>query len=142
MKALALVLVGVLAGGPLAAKADVFARLSGLFGDPAFPAEACTANPVFSTFSADHSRVTFNWARPVPSYTGDMITAFGGNVMAWDDTSVTLQRDAESRWTAAGDKVQWIMRATTQPDGYCWYRTDWVDQDCYTLVRCPSDANS
>ncbi len=127
---------------PQPAAADIFARMSGLFGDPNYPPEACTANPVYSSFTPDHNRATFFWSHKVPSYTGAMITAYGGTVLWSDATSITMVRDNETRLTAAGDTVLWEMRATDHPDGYCWHRIDWPEDQCLQLVRCLANANS
>ncbi|MEO8242635.1 MAG: hypothetical protein ABI832_09985 [bacterium] len=127
---------------PQVAEADIYARLSVLFGDPEVPEEACSVNPVYSRFTDDHNRAVFSWGHPVPSYTGAMITAYGSTVLWADAGSITMVRDHETRLTPEGDKVLWIMRATDQPEGYCWHRIDWPDDSCLQLVRCPSEGNS
>ena len=125
-----------------AAQADIFSRLSGTFGDPAVPEESCTANPVFASFTSDHRRVTYSWASPVPSYTGAMITGFGGTVVADSPGSVTMRRDNETRQLRDGSLVLWIMRAIVQPDGFCWTRPDWAPDDCAPMERCGAAPNS
>ncbi len=127
------------------AGADIFSQMTGTFGVPPdeVPEESCSANPVFSAFSSDRGRVQFTWAHPVPSYTGTMITAFGSTVMRFDDDSITMLRDNETRLNPAGQPVLWEMRRTTKPDGYCWHRSDWPDDaQCLQLLRCPVAANS
>ncbi|NBZ86574.1 hypothetical protein [Stagnihabitans tardus] len=122
------------------AKADIFDRLSGSFGVPDLPEESCAENPAFSHFTADRSRVTFSWVRPVVSYTGAMITSYGGTVVATAPDSITMRRDNETRRDPSGALVLWIMRAT--PEGYCWTRSDWPPDECLPTVRCGSEANS
>lgn len=124
------------------AAADVFASLSGTFGVPDLPDETCATNPVFSTFSPDRTRVTFTWNDPVLSYTGQMITSYGGSVVRAGPDSVTLQRDRETRLDYKGVKVLWIMRLTTNPEGYCWTQSDWSPQDCAPMLRCGPQPNS
>lgn len=128
---------------PQTAAADIFDRMSGTFAPPDVPEESCAANPVFSSFSADRGRVKFVWSLPVPSYSGAMITAYGGTVMRTDGQSIIMLRDDETRLTDKGQPVLWEMRATDDPDGYCWHRTDWTDPaQCLQLVRCAAAANS
>lgn len=125
---------------PLPGKADIYDRLSGTFGDPLVQEESCDTNPVFSRFTADHSRVTFNWTRPVLSYTGAMITAFGGTLVATAPDSISILRDSETRITRDGAKIVWIMRATD--DGYCWTRADMRGEACQPVLRCTPRPNS
>jgi hypothetical protein len=127
---------------PLPGRADVYDRLSGTFGDPAVPEESCDSNPVFSRFAEDQRRLSFAWVHPVRSYTGAMITAFGGTIVATGPDSITLLRDNETRVTREGAKVLWVMRAIANPDGYCWTRPDLNDGTCAPLLRCQPAANS
>ncbi len=117
--------------------------MTGSFGATDLAEESCAANPVFSSFSPDRGRVNFVWGRPVPSYTGAMITVYGGTVVRVDGQSLIMLRDDETRMTAAGQPVLWEMRATDAPDGYCWHRLDWDDpRQCLQLIRCVPEANS
>lgn len=127
---------------PQIAVADVFDRMTGSFGVPDVPAESCSANPVFSSFSPDRGRVNFVWGRAVPSYTGAMITAYGGMVVRVEGGSLIMLRDNETRLTDAGQPVLWEMRPTVAPDGYCWHRLDWDPAECLPLIRCTPEANS
>ena len=104
--------------------------------------ETCAVNPVFSTFSPDRKRVTFAWEKPVASYTGAMITSFGGKVVAVGPDSVTMLRNDETRLGPDGRKVLWIMRFVPNPEGYCWTRADWTDGQCLPQVRCGAQPNS
>ena len=122
--------------------ADVFDQMTGSFGVPDVPAESCSLNPAFSSFSPDRGRVNFAWARPVPSYTGAMITAFGGTVVRVEGGNLIMLRDDETRLTDAGQPVLWEMRATDVPDGYCWRRLDWPEDECLQMLRCVPEANS
>ena len=127
---------------PQIAQADIFDRMTGSFGLPDVIAESCAANPVFSSFSPNLGRVNFSWGRPVPSYTGAMITAYGGTVVRLDGQSLIMLRDDETRLTEAGEPVLWEMRATDNPDGYCWHRLDWDPAQCLQVIRCVPEANS
>ncbi len=127
---------------PQITHADIFDRMTGSFGLPDVPSESCAANPVYSSFSPDRGRIRFAWDGPVPSYTGAKITAYGGTVVRVDGQSLIMLRDAETRLTEAGPPVLWDMRATDDPDGYCWHRLDWDDGRCLQLVRCGTQANS
>jgi hypothetical protein len=122
------------------AAADVFGRLSGTFGVPDVPEESCAINPVFSSFSPDHRRISFAWAKPVLSYSGAMITGFGGTVVQTGPDSITLLRDAETRLDAKGAQILWTMHETA--DGYCWTSSDQPAADCAALERCAPQPNS
>ena len=127
---------------PQIANADIFDRLTGSFGDLDVPSESCAENPVYSSFSPDRGRVNFAWGRPVPSYTGAMITAYGGTVVRVEGQSLIMLRDDETRLTDAGEPVLWEMRPTSAPGGYCWRRLDWEAAQCLPMIRCAPEANS
>jgi hypothetical protein len=122
--------------------ADVFAQLSGLHGDPEFAPESCAENPAHSAFSPDRTRIVVSWADPVESYTGALITSFGGTVVGSSGTSITMLRDNETRFAPDGTLVLWEMRVMADPQGYCWRRLDWAQDVCLPLVRCEAEANS
>lgn len=127
---------------PQIAQADIFDHMTGSFGVPDVPSESCAENPVFSSFSPDRGRVNFTWGRPVPSYTGAMITAFAGTMVGVEGQSLIMLRDNETRKTGAGETVLWEMRPTDAPDGYCWRRLDWDASECLSMIRCTPQANS
>lgn len=127
---------------PQMAHADIFDRMTGRFGDAVVDSESCAENPTFSIFTPDRARVNFAWARAVPSYTGAMITGFGGTVVRVEGQSLIMLRDRETRLNDAGAPVLWEMRATDDPDGYCWRRLDWNSAECLQMIRCEMQANS
>jgi len=124
------------------ARADIYDDLSGVFESFDYPGETCVENPVSVSFSADHRRVAFSWARPVPSYTGGMITAFAGSVVARQGDSLVMLRDGEQRLDPQGNQVMWIMSPMTPVQGFCWSRTDWPQGTCLINLRCPAVPNS
>ncbi len=125
------------ASGVARAEDGIFSRLTGTYGSPDDPSQACATNPEHVTFSADGSRLLIDFGTPVLDYLGQDRTHAGYDVLAQDAAGVTVLLDGEERTTDAGEPVVWIMRPTTAPDGYCWGRTDWPVMRCpHRMVRC------
>lgn len=128
------------AAGAARAEGDIFSRLTGTYGSPDDPAQACATNPEHVTFSADGSRLLIDFETPVIDYLGQDRTQAGYDVLGQDSAGVTVLLDGEQRVTDAGEPVVWIMRPTSAPDGYCWGRTDWPVMRCpHQMVRCTAD---
>ena len=51
--------------GAVRAEDDIFARLTGIYGDPDDEVQACATNPEHVTFSADRSRLLIDFSTPV-----------------------------------------------------------------------------
>jgi len=135
--AIRLVCFVLLAASP--ARADVFHDLSGRFGKLAGP-NTCAQNPHVVTFSEDRSQAHFVWAAPIIDFRG--VSRMGGSyvILSHDDQSVTMRIPEETRLTDTGETVVWIMRRVTEPEGYCWGRTDWPVTRCeQEAVRCAPD---
>ena len=48
-----------------------------------------------------------------------------------------IQFDGEDILTSSGAIVVWEFRTLTNPDRYCWHRTDWPADMCVNMVqRC------
>ena len=112
---------------------------SGVFGTDDPPEETCALNPMTQTLSPDHNRISFHWDTPVESYTGAMITDFGGTVTAMDAQSLTFLRDNETRLDPQGALILWTMHLL--PGGsYCYTSTGWPEEGCGPpYLRCSSD---
>ncbi len=63
----------------------------------------------------------------------ERITVLEGDVVAWDDTSVTYLRDGEIRMDENGKPILW--RLIVQGVGYCVGRSDWRGFDCISVYR-------
>lgn len=128
----------LLVAAPAAAE-DIFDRFPGDYGMPSLGTPLCQDNAHRITFSADRSRAIFDWRRPFENYRGEAMQTGGYTVLGHDETSITLALDDESRLTAEGAPVVWILRHIETPEGYCWGRTDWPAGRCIALhLRCPA----
>jgi hypothetical protein len=137
-----LVSLSCLATTSLSAQPGVspIAAFSGVFGVTDPPEENCATNPMTQVISPDHRRISFHWAIPVESYTGAMITDFGGRILASDKDSLTFLRDAETRLDAEGAPILWTMHLLPG-GGYCYSSSGWPDEACGdSYLRCPVDA--
>lgn len=122
--------------GPALAE-DIFVRMTGTYGALHSTALSCRENPHHLTFSADRRRALFRMEREVTDYEGKHRREAAYSVLGHDDSSITMALDGESRRTAAGAPVIWILRIVPTIDGYCWGRTDWPPLQCnHTQIRC------
>jgi hypothetical protein len=132
----ALLALTFLAALGLAVPADaqtVFSALSGTFGKD-YGAITCGNNPETLSFSAQKDRIRKAWAKPVESLMRDeRITVLEGDVVAWDDTSITYLRDGEIRMDKNGKPILW--RLIVQGAGFCISRPDLDGSDCISVYR-------
>ena len=125
------------------AQADIFDRLTATFGAPDTVGLRCHENPHTITFSADRGRSVFRWSGEIIDYLGGLRIAGEYMVHAHDAASITMQITDEQRRTREGEPVVWILREVTEPDGYCWGRTDWPASRCEGFhKRCVGDVPS
>jgi hypothetical protein len=125
--------------GVARAESDVMAQLTGTFGMPDNPDFTCEANPITITFSTDGTVMTSTMAEAIIDYEGKLRISGDYAVRRADSGGLALALEGESRLTDAGDPVVWVLRPT--PDGFCWGRTDWADEDCESYhVRCGEAA--
>ena len=124
---------------PARAETDFFGVLSGTFGQ-LYEAEGdCQTNPHRVTFTDGNSRALFEWAGPIIDYEEKSRVIGGYGVGGVNDLGIILNLDGESRLTAEGKPVTWVMRPVMGFDGYCWGRMDWPDARCETpQIRCPA----
>ena len=116
---------------------DSFGTFRGQYGSAADPATSCAANPHTLDFMAYPPHALFNWTKPVADPSGQMVTGERYDLLDHSDSTLTLRLEGDPRRTDAGGAPIWILRQTTQPDGYCWGRTDWPDVHCEDQqVRC------
>ncbi len=123
-----------------AAAQDIFDQLTGTYGAPGVEGMQCSDNPHRVRFSADHTVSVFRWSNEITDYAGQPRLEGRYVVHESDETSITMEIVGEQRRSRDGQPVVWIMRRVTDPDGYCWGRTDWPRDRCENLhVRCASD---
>jgi hypothetical protein len=132
-----LLLLLLLSASP--ARADVFDDASGLWGLPGDSELTCELNPHRVTFSADHARASFRWEGPMINYEGEVDQEGAYSVLDHGADYLVLALDGESRRSADGEPVVWIMRLLQGGARYCWGRTDWPEDECVDrYARCPA----
>jgi hypothetical protein len=99
---------------------------------------ACDANPITQFFSPSRDRILFRWDKPHQSrYLGRLITENGGDVISFDDVSVTRTRDHEPIRDAQGHPITWTYHVMADKAGFCVSRSDVQGNDCLVrYVRC------
>jgi hypothetical protein len=134
-----LILFAVLSPVTAMAESDLQSQLTGTFGMPDNPDFTCAVNPITIAFSADGRVMTSTMDASIIDYEGNVRISGDYAVRGTDAGGLALALEGESRLTAAGDPVVWVLRPT--PDGFCWGRTDWADGDCESYhVRCGDAA--
>ncbi|MCF1707488.1 hypothetical protein L0V05_01525 [Tabrizicola sp. J26] len=104
--------------------------MQGLYGSATDPATACEVNPHEMNFLASPPHLFLSWNQPRTTASGASESGRRYDLLAMDAGSFTLRREGETERTASGDRPIWILRRTTEPEGYCWGGADWP------LVRC------
>ena len=126
---------------PVAAQASPFDVLTGTFGASYLLEESCRKNPHTVRFTDGQSRARFDWQTPIMGYDDQPRSHSEYTVVGLDGDGIIMALDGESRITASGAPVVWILRPVQRPDGYCWGRTDWPAARCIALhLRCPGGA--
>lgn len=134
---------GVLTGSAAAAEDAAFAQFGGNWGAGYSADLSCAVNPHRITFTADHQAATFTWDRPITAYDGTVASTFHYSVISSTPDRITMAIDNESRLTADGIPVVWILRLVMAGRAYCWGRTDWAPEQCVaTHFRCPGETPS
>lgn len=79
----------------------------------------------------------FNWTRPWVDPDGTQISDQRYDLLTTQDNTLILRLEGDTHRTASGDRPIWILRQTSQPEGYCWGRTDWPAVHCENQqLRC------
>ena len=118
----------------LPARADMLDRLPGTWGSTAITEDSCTVNP--TTIVITGARITFTTPKPGASYTGAMITTFGGTILRHDDTVLVMRRDDETRRDDLGRLLDWTMKLDPASGGYCWQASDDAEPCITEWFRC------
>ena len=115
----------------------VFDRARGQYGSASDPANSCAANPHQLDFMALPPHALLSWSKPRFEENGLPTTGERYDILSNDDTSLTLRLEGDNRRTDTGAQAIWVLRLTTNPQGYCWGRTDWPVVRCeQQQVRC------
>ena len=139
----ALILFFLLTAPTLAQAENVFDRAAGLYGNADPSEQSCATNPHQLSFSDSPPHADFRLAMPVTAYDGSVSDHFRYDIITHDDNSITMRLEGESRRTVTGERVIWILRLTSDPQGYCWGRTDWPLLRCeHPATRCDQVAPS
>ena len=126
----------------LASAQDLVDMMRGLYGSASDPAGACQSNPHRLDFIANPPHLFLLWQAPWTNAQG--VTEYDRryDLLASDGSTLTLRREDEPQQTAAGTRPIWILRRTTQPEGYCWGRSDWQQMRCEDpQLRCDAPVS-
>lgn len=104
--------------------------MQGSYGSATDPAGSCQVNPHEMSFLASPPHLFLSWKQPWVTASGETETGRRYDLLVMDAGSFTLRREGETQRTDSGDRPIWILRRTSNPEGYCWGRADWP------LVRC------
>ena len=115
----------------------VFDRARGQYGSASDPATTCAANPHQLDFMTYPPHALLSWSKPRFDENGLPTTGERYDILSNDDSSLILRLEGDNRRTDTGAQAIWVLRLTTNPQGYCWGRTDWPVVRCERQqVRC------
>jgi hypothetical protein len=136
------VLLALTLATPAAAQC-VFDRADGLFGSAINPAQSCTTNPHTLSFIESPPHAVFRWQNPRPDGTGHMSQQDTYDLRDHSDSTLTMLREGDPPLPETGHRPVWILRFTSNPDGYCWGRSDWSPVRCVDPnLRCDATPPS
>ncbi len=116
---------------------DIFDTLGGQYGSASNPETSCAANPHHVEFISQPPHAMFLWTEPWTDIDGISVTDKRYDLLDHTDTTLTLRLEGDTQRADTGGHPIWILRLTTQPEGYCWGRTDWPSVHCEDQqVRC------
>lgn len=120
---------------PAFAQGDLAGQMAGQYGTVNDPAYSCTENPVDLHFTDKPPHAVFTWAKSRQMFDDKMsneaVYDFRGEV----PLGLLLRLEGETRLTAAGDPVLWILRPDADLQGFCWGRPDWPVVQCVNPFR-------
>jgi hypothetical protein len=126
----------------LASAQDLVTTMRGLYGSATDPAGSCAVNPHQIDFLAQPPHLMMMWKAPWTDAKG--VTQYDRryDLLAVGDNTFTLRREDEDQTTDTGTRPIWILRHTTQPEGYCLGRTDWPQMRCEDQqLRCDAPVS-
>ena len=114
----------------------------GQYGSASDPATSCATNPHQLDFMAQPPHALFQWQTPKVDPSGAMVSGERYDLLDYDDKTLTLRQEGDSRRTDSGAHPIWILRLTDDPKGYCWGRTDWPVVRCEDAqLRCDASTS-
>jgi hypothetical protein len=124
-----------------AAAETVLDRAAGFYGSASNPMQSCDANPHELSFLTNPPHAMFHWALPRLGPDGVMSQDETYDLRDATGSTLSLQREGDAPLPETGHRPTWILRLTSNPDGYCWGRSDWSPVRCIEpAVRCDTSA--
>ena len=126
----------------IASAQDLVDTLRGLCGNASDPAWSCKINPHHMGFIANRPHLLLIRPAPWTNTKGHIETNRRFDLLSLHDTTVTPRDEYEQQMTDTGSRTIWILRHTTQPEGYCSGRTDWPQMRCQDQqLRCEAPVS-
>jgi len=115
---------------------------AGLFnavtGNWAWEGTSCADSAHKLSFSENNTRMIYTAPKPFKSATGEMTSISRYRVLYAEENRITAYIEGETRRTAAGDRVIWVL-VLQDPKTYVWRRTDWpAGNATKKILRCGS----
>lgn len=126
----------------LAAAQDVVTDMPGLYGSASDPAGSCDSNPHRLELLARPPHLFLSWEAPWINAAGETVYNRRYDVLGVDGQTFLLRNEDEQVFTDDGQRPVWILRRTSDPEGYCWGRTDWPQMHCEDQqLRCDAPVS-
>ncbi len=139
MQRLVLALLPLLA--PAAAPALTAEEMEGSYESVAGTDNTCAANPARLSVTRNPDHVSFDWPQPFAVFDGSVRSRVDYDLIEERPDALVLRLEGETRRTATGEVVIWLMRPDAARQGFCWGRTDWPVIRCeHAYRRCPDMA--
>jgi hypothetical protein len=125
-----------------AAAQDLTDTMRGLYGSASDPAGSCQSNPHRLDFMSNPPHLLLMWKAPWTDATGATQYDRRYDLLGSDAGTFTLRWEDDPSRTDTGGHPIWILRHTSQPEGYCWGRTDWPQMRCEDQqLRCDAPVS-
>ncbi len=116
--------------------------MPGSYGSAHDPAGSCQVNPHTFGFLAQPPHLFILWKAPWVNDKGETESNRRYDLLGMDGSTFTLRREDDAARTEDGSRPIWILRKTSDPEGYCWGRTDWPTVRCEDQqVRCDAPVS-
>jgi hypothetical protein len=126
----------------LALAQDLVTTMRGTYGSATDPAGSCASNPHQLDFLASPPHLFLMWKAPWTDASGQTQYDRRYDILGMDDSTFTLRWEDDPTLTEDGGRPVWILRHTTQPEGYCWGRSDWPMMRCEDQqLRCDAPVS-
>ena len=140
MRWLALILMFL--PGLALAQQDLMATLPGSYGSASDPAGSCATNPHRLSFLTRPPHLMLTWPAPWTDAGGNTRFSRRYDLLAVGSDTLTLRWEADPERLGNGRRPIWILRRTTNPEGYCWGREDWPAVRCEDQqLRCDTPTS-